>query len=52
VVFPGGAGALTGSCYAKVVSMEEGDPPTLTARFTTRPSRWIEDLRRYLAGLG
>ena len=52
VVFPGGEGTLTDSCYAKVVSMEEGDPPTLTARFTTRPSRLIEDLRRYLASLG
>jgi adenylate cyclase len=52
VVFSGGAGALAGSCYAKVVSMEDGNPPMLTVRFTTRPSRLIADLRRYLASLG
>jgi adenylate cyclase len=51
VVFSGD-GAISGACYAKVVSLDEGDPPVLTVRFTTRPSRLLSDLRRYLAGLG
>jgi adenylate cyclase len=51
LVFPEGAG-FAGACYAKVVSAREGDPPMLTARFTTRPSELIEAMRRFLADLG
>jgi len=53
VVFDGqGADGLRGACYAKVVSARDGEPPMLALRFTTRPARLIDDLRRLLAGLG